>query len=110
MTQLLLVSLASLWAWEGLRGFLPFTIPRLLAPLAVFGVACGAESVPFRFLLAAAAAGGVAVLRRLAGAGESKPFPLRDARAMVRPPSRATSPGVRGRAPVSTLGKRVPKL
>jgi hypothetical protein len=104
MTQLLLLSLATLWGWETLRGLLPFYIPPRLAPLFVGALSYGATFTSHRYLLAAAVAGGVAILRVFANAGTITPLPL---------PRRVPRPGPRlhqGKAPPSPAGRRIPRL
>lgn len=103
--QLLLVSLATLWAWESLRGILPFAIPARLAPFCVVLVAWGLTFIHGSLIIAGASAGAVAILRVLAKAGPLPPWKL-------YLPSRKISlpPGARGNPPSSQVGKRVPKL
>lgn len=67
---LLLVALATFWAWEALIGLLPCRIFPLLQPFVVAGLAYSLLFVPVHVLLAGAAAAVVAVLvvgLRLAG-------------------------------------------
>lgn len=103
--QLLLVSLATLWAWESLRGILPFLIPARVAPFLVVLTAWGLTFVHGSLIIAGASAGAVAILRVWAKAGSLPPLKL-------YLPSRATSlpPMARGNPPLSQVGKRVPKL
>jgi hypothetical protein len=60
--RFLLIAFATFTAWEWLAVVLPFSLPAWLQPLAVVGLAYGAQRVPMPWLTAAAAAGVVALL------------------------------------------------
>lgn len=73
MLEILVLSLAVLWAWEFVLILSPVSIPAILQPPMVAGIAYGALSIPDEILLAGAVAGAVALLhlvvRRLADDG-----------------------------------------
>lgn len=65
MLRLLVLSLAVLWAWEFVLILTPVSIPAILQPLLVAGIAYGACYIPEQILLAGAVAGAVALLHLL---------------------------------------------
>jgi hypothetical protein len=71
--ELLVLSLAVLWAWEFVLVLSPVSIPAIVQPPMVVGIAYGALHIPDKLLLAGAVAGAVAllhlVIRHLADAG-----------------------------------------
>lgn len=75
--RLLLIAFATFTAWEWLVVVLPFALPAGLQPLAVVGLAYGAQHVPDQWLVATAAAGAVAVLHVHVRGGSSEAPPLR---------------------------------
>lgn len=113
--ELLLLALGAFWGWEFLRGILPFPLPARLAPLAVAGIAYGLTFITPVALLAVAAAGGVALLRKAAGPNTLEPWslPWADISMIARPPRRGPGrvrPGAQGRAPAPKIGNRLPRL
>jgi prepilin signal peptidase PulO-like enzyme (type II secretory pathway) len=111
---LLYAALAALWAWETLRGLLPFDITPRLVPLLVVGVAFGILHLHGLWLLAPAVAGALALARKITGLTSLPPWvlPWEDIRDMIRPPRRGpgrVNPGAQGRPP-PTIGKRIPRL
>lgn len=64
MIQFLLVSLGVFAVWEYLRMVLPFSIPALLQPLVVIGLAVGATHLDREWVFPLAVAGAVAILHR----------------------------------------------
>lgn len=60
---LLLLSLATFWAWETLLGLLPDRVPAQTYPFFVLGLALGLSLLPENLLSVVAAAGTVGVLR-----------------------------------------------
>ena len=112
--ELILVSLASFWAWETVRSLLPFGIHARFAPVCVLLVAFGLLHLPHVVVLAMACAAVVAFLRILArGPGPWSPSgALSDLREIAWPRprmSRHTMPGAQGNPP-SHLGNRLPRL
>lgn len=94
MFRLLLIAFATFTAWEWLAVVLPFSLPAALQPLAVVGLAYGAQHLPGPWLWSAAAAGVVALLHIPVRGGVIEAPPLR-----MRLPRR--HPGT---------GRRVPDL
>lgn len=101
--EFILVAFATLWAWETLRGVLPFTVNIRLAPALVAALAYGLTYLPGRVILACACAGAVAILRVLAKAKPIDPwvFPVRKI---------SLTPGTRGKPPSPGVGRRIPRL
>jgi hypothetical protein len=75
--QILLIAFATFTAWEWLIEVLPFTLPAGLQPVAVAGLAYGAQRLPEPWLVALAAAGMVALLHILVRGGAVKTSSLR---------------------------------
>lgn len=82
-----LIAFATFTAWEWLAVALPFSLPAWLQPLAVVGIAYGAQQLPAPWLLALAAAGAVALLHTFVRGG------LVEAPALRIPRSRTARPG-----------------
>jgi putative effector of murein hydrolase LrgA (UPF0299 family) len=75
--RLLLIAFATFTAWEWLRETLPFALPAPVQPLAVVGLAYGAQYLPGAWLAATAAAGVVALLHVQVRGGEVEASPIR---------------------------------
>lgn len=83
MITLITSCLAVFWAWETLVSFSPVNISAWLQPVLVAGFAFCLPHLPASWVMAAAVAGGVAVLHRLVAVRETRPILVRRGRGGV---------------------------
>ena len=104
MLTLITTALAVFTVVMAVRAVLPFALPSRLMPVLVSAAAFGVASVPasyHRYVQAAAVAGLVAVIHKLAVSQDPEPLHVRLPRLTLpaRPKTRARSRGIGNRIP-----------